>query len=503
MLSPTTRSGRAALRLFAAVQALLLMSSLVAVAPAVGRRGGTRPSPDDARAAPPAAPFARSHLHGPDRAPGLREHRREAAVQGVDARRRLVGGPADDRRLPGSGTWLWKLDGTAWTSVLKLSNDTDTHADVLDTGTVTHILLYSGTSSELVSVQYGAGTYTAWATRPTAAPITLDSGVETATIAVDSAGRMWLASDATTDINVRWSDSPYSTWSAPITLATDVNTDDISVVTAMPGNKVGVLWSNQTTQRFGFQVHADGAAAGTWSADEVPASASALNVGLGMADDHLNVAVASDGTLYAAVKTSYDTAGYPKMALLVRRPAGTWDPLYEVSDTGTRGILLLNEPAAELLFVYTSTEGGGDIVYRTSPTSAINFGAQSTLMAGAFNEATSTKQNYTDDLVILASSGTTSAVGRHCVDSAPANTAPVAVNDAYATPAEHATRRGGSSGRPGQRHGRRQRHADGRQGRRPGPRHGHLELERWVHATRPRPATPARTSSPTGRTTAP
>ena len=120
---------------------------------------------------------------------------------------------------------------------------------------------------------------------------------------------MWLASDATTDINVRWSDSPYSTWSAPINLANNVNTDDISVVTAMPGNKVGVLWSNQTTERFGFKVHADGAAAGTWSADEVPASASAQNIGLGMADDHLNVAVAADGTLYAAVKTSYDTTG--------------------------------------------------------------------------------------------------------------------------------------------------------------------------------------------------
>ena len=75
----------------------------------------------------------------------------------------------------------------------------------------------------------------------------------------------------------------------------------------------------------------------------MPASASALNVGLGMADDHLNVAVASDGTLYAAVKTSYDTAGYPKIALLVRRPNGTWDPLYEVDQSGTRGIVLLNE----------------------------------------------------------------------------------------------------------------------------------------------------------------
>ena len=39
--------------------------------------------------------------------------------------------------------------------------------------------------------------------------------------------------------------------------------------------------------------------------------------------------------LYAAVKTSYDTPGYPKIALLIRRPAGTWDDLYSVDETGT------------------------------------------------------------------------------------------------------------------------------------------------------------------------
>ena len=255
---------------------------------------------------------------------------------------------------------------------------------------------------------------------------------------MDSDGRMWLASDATTDINVRWSDSPYTTWSSPITIAAGVNTDDISVITAMPGDQVGVLWSNQNTERFGFRVHADGADPATWAADEVPASSSALNVGLGMADDHLNLAVASDGTIYAAVKTSYDTGGYPKMALLVRRPNGSWDDLYGVSETGTRGILLLNESAGELLFVYTSTEGSGNIVTRTSPTASIAFGAASPLMSGSYNEPTSTKQNYSDDLVVLASSGTTSAVGRHCTAGAPVNHAPVAQAGALSTPVDTA-----------------------------------------------------------------
>ena len=260
MLSPTTRSGRATLRLFAAVQALLLMSSLVAVAPAAAAVVGPEVVSDPGTA--PTAPFAdlTCTTLTPLPVSANTGEKPQSKVWKHDGAWWAV--LPTTAASPGSGTWLWKLNGTTWTSVLELSNDTDTHADVLDSGTVTHILLYSGTSSELVSVQYGAGTYAAWATRPAAAPITLDSGVETATIALDSAGRMWLASDATTDINVRWSDSPYSTWSAAITLATGVNSDDISVVTAMPGNKVGVLWSNQTTQRFGFKVHTDGAAAG-------------------------------------------------------------------------------------------------------------------------------------------------------------------------------------------------------------------------------------------------
>ena len=208
-------------------------------------------------------------------------------------------------------------------------------------------------------------------------------------------GRMWLATENVANLNVYYSDSPYSSFTGPITLANNINDDDIGVVTALPNGTIGVLWSNQTTRRFGFKVHVDGQLPTTWSADEVPASASALNVGLGMADDHLNVKVASDGTLYAAVKTSYDTAGYPKIALLIRRPNGTWDPLYEVDQSGTRGIVLLNEQDHTVRIVYTSSEGYNDIVTKKSSTSSIAFGPRSTLLTGGVNDVTSTKQNWT------------------------------------------------------------------------------------------------------------
>ena len=96
------------------------------------------------------------------------------------------------------GTNLYRIDGTTWTNILHLSDATDVHADARAIGDVTHILLFRGTSSQLVSVEYVSGTHTyqLWTTRPTLVNITLDSGVETATIDVDSYGRMWRSTDA-------------------------------------------------------------------------------------------------------------------------------------------------------------------------------------------------------------------------------------------------------------------------------------------------------------------
>ena len=141
---------------------------------------------------------------------------------------------------------------------------------------MTHILLH-GPSPELVSVQYKStgNTYEPWSSRPAATPVSLPNS-EIATIDLDSTGRMWLATENGANLNVYYSDAPYTSFSGPVTLANNINDDDIGVVTALPNGTVGVLWSNQTTQRFGFKVHVDGQAPATWSADEVPASGSAL-----------------------------------------------------------------------------------------------------------------------------------------------------------------------------------------------------------------------------------
>ena len=311
------------------------------------------------------------------------------------------------------GSDIWKLDGNQWSKSFHLNDLKNAAADVLSIDGITHILLYKSVNSILVSVEYDkkSGKYRFWKERPDAVPVPLEAAGETATIAIDDAGRMWLASDDESEMHVRWSDAPYQVWSEPVTVASGTKKDDICAVTAFPNGDIGLLWSNQITKRFGFRLHKTGDAANKWSADEIPAAQSAINWEDGMADDHLNIAVASDGTLYAAVKTSYDTPNYPLIALLVRRPSGKWDDLYYVDDEGSRGIILLNEMKHTLLLVYTSYRDN-QIVYRTSDSKNIKFGARKILIRAdsrenRCNNVSSTKQNITNEVVIIASANDT------------------------------------------------------------------------------------------------
>ncbi|RKS45187.1 concanavalin A-like lectin/glucanase superfamily protein, partial [Gillisia mitskevichiae] len=327
--------------------------------------------------------------------------------------------------LPNSaGTFLWRLQGNNWIISSQISSSPFTKADSKIVGNVAHIILLTGDGAELVSLEYNAGTgnYQPWSVRGSMVYLWLDDDVETATLDIDSQSRMWVAFNGDDDpedfdyngveddnVYVRWSDPPYNTWNNRIIVAPNISGDDICSVITLPG-KVGVFWSNQITRRFGFRTHNDGANANNWSAIEIPAEQSALNIGGGMADDHLNLAAATDGTLYCAIKTSYENTNYPEIGLLVRRPNGTWDNLHPVSNKGTRPLIILNESRNKVRVIYTTQDGGGNIVYKESESNNIQFGSQLNLISGTYNNATSNKGNFTSEVVILASSET-SAVG--------------------------------------------------------------------------------------------
>lgn len=311
------------------------------------------------------------------------------------------------------GTKIFRLDGTAWTPVLTISTSSSPKADCWVQDNVTHILLFKETNpSYLVSVEYDAAgnTYKLWNQRPAKVNLTLDTGIETAVLCVDGNGRMWIANAGVNDVYVRWSDAPYSTFSAPITVATGIKDDDICAITTLPG-KIGVFWSNQNTKLFGFKTHTNGADPAQWSADETPSAQSALNIKYGMADDHYNIKVSGDGTLYCSVKTGYNTPNYPQVMLLVRRPSGVWDNPYPVAlNEGSRPIVVLNEAEGKIKVIYTTTDSTRYIVYNEASIYELKFGSPRILIGGDgrfYEYATSTHQNYDPEIVILATETTT------------------------------------------------------------------------------------------------
>jgi hypothetical protein len=311
-----------------------------------------------------------------------------------------------------AGTYLWRLDNTSLTKLIKLSDSINLQADVKAIGDTTHIILQHTYNLQpryalLVSIQFVPGsppTYILWPKRDTTVTIILDSGQEAATIDVDSKWRMWLASDGSSTVNVRWSDSPYSNWNGPHTIGTGVTNDDICAVTAFGGNKIGVLWSNQNTRRFRFIYHNDSNPDATdWEVEENAAGSGNQNDPL--ADDHINLAVGNDGTIYAAVKTSYDQVNEATIALLERKPNPVDWNFYGVQNgIGTRPIALIEEKAGNnTIFVLYTELGGGDILYKYSSTGSIDFSSAPILLIDPTQgqDLTSTKQNFTNEVFIL------------------------------------------------------------------------------------------------------
>ena len=305
----------------------------------------------------------------------------------------------------GTGSLIRRLDGTTWTKIFpRLSSSSTEKADTKVVGDKTYILLFNGTNSNLVTVTYDPGPPKIYSNPVTQSITLVGSSIETATIDIDGTGRMWLAYEGSNNINVMWSNSsPYDSWNGPLVLESGLFSDDICAVTAFndddDGEKIGVMWSNQNNERFGFRYRNDNDPVGTWSALEV-ASGSATGK---VADDHINFAVDGDGTIYAAIKTSYDDGDKITIGLLERTSGGIWS-LYNVTkDDATRPIALLDDTNNKIFVVYTAClTCASDIKYKWSTTtSTISFSAASTLASGIYNNATSTKETFNNEVTIL------------------------------------------------------------------------------------------------------
>jgi len=324
-----------------------------------------------------------------------------------------------------SDNFIYKLDDASQTWVktgVVVDNRSGTRADVLWDGTKLFVASHPYANHAQKSA-LGARLYR-YSYDLTTDRYTLDSGypvtingwrTETIAIAKDSTGRLWATWNQGTDIMVNRTLTSTASWGTPFVLpvtgATGITTDDISSMIAFGGNSVGIMWSDQTRQEFGFAVHRDGTGVTTWT-KETPLTGPLAG------DDHINLKADAGGRVYAAVKTNKTAPTDPLIYLLVRPPAGgTWAKhVYGFfGDRHTRPIVVLDQTHNVLHMFATSTETGGTIYRKSVEADNIAFepGKGTPFIQDAasadVNDATSTKQNITaaSGLVVQASNDTT------------------------------------------------------------------------------------------------
>ena len=319
---------------------------------------------------------------------------------------------------------IFKLDPATqrWIDTgVPLDERSSSRADVLWNGVHLYVASHvystspaSGYPSRLYRFSYDAASDTY--TRDPGFPVAINNyKTETLVIEQDSTGKLWATWVQGSRVYVNRTVGGDSTWGTPFVLpvaGTSVTSDDISSLIAFGGNKIGVMWSNQSSSVMHFAVHTDGQPDTTWTPSEAPFS------GAGNADDHINLKADRSGRVFAAVKTEQTAASAPLILLLVRDPAnGSWTRhvFSRVSDDHTRAIVLLDETNAVVHMFATAAVTGGTIYQKTAPIGAVSFAAGlgtpfiREAASANLNNASSTKQNVTSatGLTVLASNGAT------------------------------------------------------------------------------------------------
>ncbi|WP_280658632.1 PKD domain-containing protein [Geodermatophilus sp. DF01_2] len=305
---------------------------------------------------------------------------------------------------------LWFADGSWWALMRTVANGADGNPDVtvhrlqadhtwVNTGTVvdrrsasTGDALWEGGKLYVSSrVPNGNIEVARLSYDPAADSYRMDSGfpkvvtsgpIESVSIARDSLARLWVTytrphpTDSRLDqVWVAHSTTGDTTWSAPFLVPVPDNTvaaDDISAVVAFSG-KVGVMWSDQQDSVIRFAVHPDSAGAtSSWTMETAVS-------GPRSADDHINLkSLLEDdqGQVYAAIKTSRGDASTdrptdPSVGVLVRSSTGSWT--HGVAATVAEGLTrpqLALDTTNRKMYIVMSTEGGGEVYYKTAPLGA-------------------------------------------------------------------------------------------------------------------------------------
>ncbi|HEX6885013.1 MAG TPA: IPT/TIG domain-containing protein [Planctomycetota bacterium] len=246
-------------------------------------------------------------------------------------------------------------------------------------------------------------------------PVAITRGTaEALTIARDSTGQLWATWVESARVMVNHSLGGDLKWGTPFVLpldpvATSVSSDDISAVIAF-GTRVGVMWSNQLTQRTYFGLHEDGTSPEAWLQEVVLPDG---NCTFACADDLFSLKTDAEGRVLAVIKTSQEGSDQLLNVVSIRAPQGGWSSsdFGLVRDHHTRAILLYDEEHGDVYVFATSPENGGAVYYKSAPLDDLVFepGVGTPFIRNSLdlrlNNATSTKQNVDGGtgIVVLAS----------------------------------------------------------------------------------------------------
>jgi len=278
---------------------------------------------------------------------------------------------------------------------------------------------------------------------------TLDAGfpaqinnwrTETLVMSKDSTGQLWATWTQASQVFVNRTTGADNTWGTPFALpgGTGLTSDDVSSIVSFGGNRIGIMWSDQSDDQMKFAVHQDSDSSDTtWSNAEVAVS------GSNIADDHINLKADATGRVYAATKTSASGSSNPLILLNVRNAAGAWSTVVfgTVQDNQTRPIIVLREDTRRL-YMYATWDQSGDVIYvketsMDSPAFAPGRGT-AVIDAADVNNATASKQSVTQasGILVQASADATDLHWHYWKPfeaTNPVNVPPVALGDSAST----------------------------------------------------------------------
>jgi hypothetical protein len=200
---------------------------------------------------------------------------------------------------------------------------------------------------------------------------------ETLTIAKDGNQRLFVTYVESAKVKINWSLTSDADWGTPVDLPhptedISVSSDDISAVVSFPNGNVGLMWSNQKTNKTLFTLHLPGDPPALWQPIEVVLPGGPCSGAC--ADDHFSLRTDQSNRLFAALKTSLEDAD-ATLAMLAVRDGGGWSrfTVGTYDQHLTRAVLALNEEQQVLYYVASNPESGGSIRIKSTSMNNISF----------------------------------------------------------------------------------------------------------------------------------